>query len=514
MTRGFDAIVVGSGLGGLTAGALYAQAGRRVLVLERNDSFGGAATVYRHNGLAIEASLHEIDGLDAGDPKLPLLHALGLDPEADFVQVGDLHEMRGGLIGAPFALPHGIDSARAATTRRFPHQAAGLKIYFQWLTAIRGAVGFAAEHQDDRTWWLRHGPQTVHHIWPLVRHGRASVSEALRHLFGEDEAVKAALAGNLAYYHDDPGRMRFLHYAIPQASFLLGGGHYVRGGSQALTDRLVSLIRAAGGVAESGREVGALVMDRHRITGVGHRARGGGDARVDTAPVAFGNAAPQRLAEMLPQEWREIFLAPYQRRRLSISLWTLSLGLSRPAGEFGVTHYSTCIFPDWMRSIDAYREASAILAEDPGDRLPPYVFVDYRRIATGLNEAGPFLGSFCGVDRVENWADLPADRKRERRERWMDRLIGDLDRHFPGIAGAVVHREMATAETMEQYLNTPRGAVYGYAPDENLGETLARSPATAIHGLWLASAFTMSGGYTGAMLGGAAAARAALRANP
>ena len=69
MARRLDAIVIGSGLGGLTAAALCARAGWRVLVLERNDNFGGAATVYRHNGMAIEASLHEIDGLDEDDPK-------------------------------------------------------------------------------------------------------------------------------------------------------------------------------------------------------------------------------------------------------------------------------------------------------------------------------------------------------------------------------------------------------------------------------------------------------------
>jgi cation diffusion facilitator CzcD-associated flavoprotein CzcO len=73
MSRQFDAIVIGSGLGGLTAGALYARAGHRVLVLERNENFGGAATVYRHGALALEASLHEIDGLDAEDPKTPTM---------------------------------------------------------------------------------------------------------------------------------------------------------------------------------------------------------------------------------------------------------------------------------------------------------------------------------------------------------------------------------------------------------------------------------------------------------
>ena len=64
MSRNFDAIVIGSGLGGLTAAALFARAGHKVLVLERNQNFGGAATVYHHGAFAIEASLHEIDGLE------------------------------------------------------------------------------------------------------------------------------------------------------------------------------------------------------------------------------------------------------------------------------------------------------------------------------------------------------------------------------------------------------------------------------------------------------------------
>jgi hypothetical protein len=158
-----------------------------------------------------------------------------------------------------------------------------------------------------------------------------------------------------------------------------------------------------------------------------------------------------------------------------------------------------------MKALADYREAAAIIGDESSDRLPPYVFVDYARIDSGLNETAPFLGSLCGVDRLENWSGLGPDGKRARKERWMDRLIADLDREVPGFAGAVVHREMATAETMQQYLNTPHGAVYGFAP-----EALSFTPRTTVAGLWLSSAFSSSGGYTGAMLGGAAAARAAM----
>ena len=92
----------------------------------------------------------------------------------------------------------------------------------------------------------------------VFRYARATVSEALSELFGADEAVKFALAANLADYHDDPDRMLFLRYAIPQAPYLAGGGHYVSGGSQALSDRLVALIKEAGGTLEAGREAESL----------------------------------------------------------------------------------------------------------------------------------------------------------------------------------------------------------------------------------------------------------------
>jgi all-trans-retinol 13,14-reductase len=510
--RRFDAIVIGSGLGGLTAAGLYAAAGRNVLVLERNDTFGGAATVYHHGVLAIEASLHEIDGLDSNDPKVPLLQSLGLNEGLDFVLVDDLYEVRGPQFERPFVLPHGMDTALAAAQARFPAQREALVEYFHRLSALRGATSFAAQHQDDSgKWWLQHLPEAARRVWPVLREGRATVSEVMHELFGPDETIKLALAANLMYYHSDADCMPFLMYAVPQASYLVGGGHYLRGGSQALSDRLVALIRQAGGVVESGRAADTLKIEDHRITAVGHHARAGGDLQMDSAPVVFGNAAPQRLAEMMPLVDREIFLARYAMRYPSVSLWTISIGLSRPASAFGVNHYSTFILPAWLKSLRDFRAAPAIMAANPGSRMPPFVFVDYSRIDSGLNQTAPYLGSLCGTDRIENWVGLTRTASGARCERWMERILADLNAHFPGIADAVVQREMATAETMAHYLNTPGGAVYGFASDASTLGPKYMTPRTSIEGLWLASAYVAGGGFTGAMLGGAAAARAALR---
>jgi all-trans-retinol 13,14-reductase len=468
MSRNFDAIVVGSGLGGLTAGGLCARAGMKVLVVERNEVFGGAATTFSRDGLAIESSLHEIDGFDEDDPKLPLLRSLGLDRSIDFVDVGDLYEVRGATVGQTFSLPHGLEAAVDATTARFPAHKSGLEEYFRRLTSLRAAVSFAARHSDDRSWWLRHAFVAVRKLWPILSDGRATLGEVMRELFGGDEAVKLVLAANLGYWHDDPEQMSFISFAIAQASYVLGGGHYVRGGSQALTNKMVALIGQAGGVLEAGREARRLLTKDHHVVGVEHCARDGTDGKVDATPVVFGNASPNVLASLLPNDERASFAAHYANRRQSISLWTVSLGLNRAASEFGVRRYSTFIQPPWLTSLAQMREAVAVMSEPPRGRMPPYVFVDYHQIDSGLNEAAPFLVSFCGTDRIENWSWLGNDAKTDRKNRWIDALISDIDRQFPGIATAVMHRDMATAETMQRYLNTPGGAVYGFAPVDSL----------------------------------------------
>jgi phytoene dehydrogenase-like protein len=511
VARHSDAIVIGSGLGALTAAALCAKGGLRVLVLERNEHCGGAAIVYRHGGLDIETSLHEIDGFDPDDVKRSLWEALGLDRTIELVEIDNVYEVRGGPFEAPFVLPKGLEAAKLAARERFLAHAGALEQYFERLSVVRGAVSFAGRHREDRGWWLAHAPEALRRLWPLLREDSASLAEVFEELFGDDEAPKIAMAANLPYYHDDPASILFVHFAVPQASYITGGGYYVRGGSRALTDRLLAFVTAAGGRVETGREAFNLRLSGGAVTGVDHRAADGQDVRADWAPLVFCGAAPHALAKMLPEAARAGFLAPYAHRRPSISLWTMSFGIDRPARQFGVSSYATFIVPGWMKALSEFSANAKVMGQLPDERLPYYALVDYGRIDSGLNVAGTSVLSLCGVDRLENWSGLDHGAMLERKERWMSALLADVDRHYPGLAGAVTHREMATAETMRRFLHTPGGAVYGFAPASSLRKTVALGPATRILGLWLASAFAGSGGFSGAMFSGAHAASLALR---
>jgi phytoene dehydrogenase-like protein len=140
------------------------------------------------------------------------------------------------------------------------------------------------------------------------------------------------------------------------------------------------------------------------------------------------------------------------------------------------------------------------------------VLADYGRLATGLRKPGDlYLLSIAGVDRLAWWQGLDAATERTRREQWMDALIADADRRYPGLRGAVAQREMATSRTMHKWLGTPDGEVYGFRPTPSRLFSRAPTAATPIKGLWLSSAYTVSGGYAGAMQGGLMAADAAMK---
>jgi all-trans-retinol 13,14-reductase len=149
--------------------------------------------------------------------------------------------------------------------------------------------------------------------------------------------------------------------------------------------------------------------------------------------------------------------------------------------------------------------------------LPVIGIANYGALDQGLSATGPTLVSVVGSDRLSHWAKLTREAERSRRARWLDALKSALDRRYPGFGNAVTEQVFLNARSMQGFLNTPEGAVYGFAPcppQRPIWAGIPRSPRTPIAGLYLASSFGGGGGFTGAMLAGADAARMALAPSP
>jgi phytoene dehydrogenase-like protein len=506
-------VVIGAGLGGLTAGAILARAGRKVLVIERSNSVGGAASSYKSGDLFVEGSLHETsDPHDPRDPKHGALTRAGVLDAVKWIPSGEFYEARGGPIGQPFMLPDNFDAARRALTERFPEARAGIHQLLGEMERIAAAAGTLSQGRDA----LRNPRQVLgalSKLLPALPDWRLSLSQKLSQVFGDNEAVKCALVANLGYYHDDPATMWWIFFAMAQGSYLLSGGCFVQGGSQRLSSALARAIRTAGGEVMVRRIASRIALDTQgRASTVTHTARDGSDPQLVEGLNIVSNAAPAALAPLMPAAAAERLTAGHARRQPSISLFALTLGLSKPPHEFGISAYSTQLLPRQMKRLSEYVEGAARMADEPGERMPPMSIVNYAAIDSGI-PAPPYVLSICGPDRLSNWDGLDKDAYREKRGRWQEAIVAYLSSIYPDLATGVVAASFNTAQSVQQYLNAPGGAVYGFAPTppRSFWERPAGSPRTPVPGLYLASAYAGFGGYSGVVQSAGACADLILR---
>ena len=490
----YDVVVIGAGLGGLTAGAILARAGRKVLVIERSNSVGGAASSYKSGELFVEGSLHETsDPHHPRDPKHDVLTRAGVIDTVTWVPSGAFYQARGGPLGTPFLMPDNFDEARHALASRFPEARQGIDQLLDEMQRIVAAMSTISRGndapEDPSETLLKLIPDAAD--WPL------SLSQKLDRLFGDNEAVKCALAANLSYFHDDPTTLWWIYFAFAQGTYLQGGGRYVQGGSQRLSSALARAIKVAGGEVLVRRIVSGMAPDGDAKT-VTHTAKDGSDPKAVECLRIVGNAAPAALGLLMPADAAEQLSRSQARQTPSASLFALTLGLSKPPREFGVAAYSTQLLPPWMKRLADYGQGASLMAEEPGERMPPMSVVDYAAIDSGV-PAPPFVLSVIGPDLLSNWDSSDMDAYREKRGRWQVAIVRHLSSHYPGLGDAVVASSFNSALSVRQYLNAPDGAVYGFAPTPPNPDRRNpfRSPRTAIPGFYLASAYAGFGGYTG-----------------
>ncbi len=509
-TEHWDAIVIGSGIGGLSAAAGFAKAGKRVLILERLSNFGGAATVYRHGSLTMEASLHEIDGSHVFAPNSAFAR-LGLIGDVKPIETEHFYDVRGGPLSAPILLPNGFDATEETLLAALPASRKALKKYLRDLRqlhrAFHGLEDMASHGLAGIGSFLLSGG-----ILELLSDLRQTLGTRLDHAFGDDEAAKCALGAMLGYFDDDPAKLSYLVYGGIWGRYLESGGYYFDGGSRALTMALLHRVTEADGKARRKCTVNEIILaDDGSAKGVRYTDSNGavGEAY---APVVFANAAPALLAEMLPQDRKADFLKPYASFEPSVSLFNVSLGLSRPASDFGINAFTTFVFPQDMTRFAQMPDMAARFGGPAGKAIPNYTIADYGRLDAGIRKPDdPWLVSICGIDKLDWWQERDETTAKVDLQTWIKALIADVDRMFPGFAGAVTTSEIATSRTMRSRLGTPNGEVYGFRPTPSRLFSRPPSAATSIKGLYLSSAYSISGGYAGAMQGGLMASDAAAR---
>ncbi|MFI6315240.1 phytoene desaturase family protein [Nocardia fusca] len=521
----WDVIVVGSGMGGMTAAAYLAANGRRTLVLEQGDVLGGCTHVFRRKGYEFEVGVHYLGDCGRPEGNIPtMLRGVGVDKRIEFREIDPDGFDVLAFPSVTFKVPRGWDAYRDRLIETFPEDAAALKRYVRIIRRLADAVDRALTPASTRgaaATLLRAGWAAPFAMLPLAR---------LLDICGVGPAPRPVLGGQTPAYAASADRAPAIVQAGYLKNYVEGGAYFPVGGGQVLSASMAEVVRAGGGDFRLNSRVRRILVEDGRVGGV---ELAGGETI--TAPVVVSNADLKRTyLEMLDPS----VVSPWKRKLVSryTMAWPLFntyLGLDidlsetmssaqiwkfRADADFGPMQKAL----NWKgagrdreRWLSVLRDNAAAMIhiatnKDPITPLAPaghsvveimtYLPADHD--LWGLGAGGPVDG-----EKYRDNPDYVAVK-----DAVTEILIDLAAEVIPNLRDHIVWKEAGTPITQERYTRSTAGGSYGIEMNLSQIGPLRPGPKTEIHGLYLAgSSMGWGPGVEGVMLSGVGAAGAALQ---
>ena len=478
----YDIIIVGGGLGGLTAGAKLAKEGKWILLIEQHDRPGGCATTFKRKDFIMEVGLHEMDGPSPSDIKTKLFNELDVFNNVTFLPIPEFYHFIRGT--TEITVPH--DPVKAAETlkNRFPGEENGIDAYYNYLL-------FPKKRIIDPD-----APKDI------------SVGEYLDSIIHNDE-LKLVLLGNLGYYHDDPYSLSLGYYSAAQVRYLNNGASFIKGGSQKLSDHLSEYIKTHGGEVLLNHTVTSLIVEEGKLSGVNYtpKRKAGSEKMTANADEIIVNSSLPGLTTLLPEKEGSALKNEIGTLKPGASLLTVYFGFNKCLKDLGHNHYCIFVYDE------SVKDQKDILPNNRGDYSKRnFTFVEYGQLDSDLSPAGKSTGALCCTDYLCDWENLSDEEYKTKKEMVARTYLARLEKIIPGITAATEYVEVGTPKTVKRYTLNPDGAVYGF---EQRPFRSSVDTTKIFHNLHIASAWGRTGGgFSGAIYGGYMCALNIIRKKP
>lgn len=429
------AVVIGSGMGGLTSARLLQLAGYAVTVCEQHYRPGGLLHRFHRREGRFDTGFHYCGGVQRGHALGQVLRHLGVWEDLDFHPLDPDGFDRLRFPELELRVPVGWEAYQQRLCDSFPNEARGIAAVVQRLRDAASAYNL---------YNLRTEPQD---LGRLVAVENTTLGSVLReHL--SDHRVRAVFGAHGALYGVPPDRAALGVHAVILDHFL-AGANTLSGGGDALARALVRRLREDGGTLHLRTRVTAIELDGDVACAV-HTDQG---ERLP-ADLVVSNLHPQlTLALLPPGAVRRARRTRTLSQRTSPAHMGLYLSVDGPVPELGASNVYR--FFRWSGRPTRHRPA-LYFATAPTEHSPQ-------------RRDGPstvLVVAPMSWESVAPFADSqPDDRPaayRRLKERRAGQLLAALREDFPTVVARVRSVEASTPLSTVHYTGSPRGAVYGH----------------------------------------------------
>jgi C-3',4' desaturase CrtD len=470
-------IVVGAGIGGLTAAALLAHRGYSVLTLDQALVPGGCASTFKRQGLTFDVGATQVAGLEPGGIHHRIFSELNIDlPAATPCDPACAVFLPGET--TPINVWRDPEKWQAERQKQFP----GSEPFWQLLATL-----FKAS-------WEFQGRDPVlppRNLWDILQLTKAlrpntlitapftfmTVGDALRlYGLGNDKRLRTFLDLQLKLYSQVNAEETALLYAATALSVSQSpqGLYHLQGSMQVLSDRLVESLERDGGKLLMRHTVEKINVENGKANSVVIRNQKTGEIFTEKADHVIANVTVQDLVRLLGEKAPSGYKHRVEKLPPASGAFVVYIGVDKSAIPYDCPPHLQFMY-DINGSIGENNSLFVSVSHEGDGRAPQ-------------GKATIIASSF--VDFTQWWN---TENYQELKEKFTQDAISKLSQYFYLKPETIIYVEAATPKTFAHYTGREKGIVGGIGQRIPTFGPFGFANRTPINNLWLVGDSTHPG---------------------